>query len=246
MIQKDWFASWFNTTFYHDLYSKRNDDEAKGFMEYLSFRLKWNHNVTILDACCGAGRHALYLESKGFQVYGMDLSENNILTAQSLSRHPERWFISDVRSFRLPNQVDFALNLFTSFGYFENDDDHLRMLKTMNVNLKNNGIFVLDFLNLSFVQSNMKELEIIKGKLADYEINRGILQGKIVKRISFVSDDKSYCFEEKVMAYDQDQLRKLLERAGFDILNVWGDYQGNPVDEYSPRCIFVSKKTRDV
>jgi len=141
--------------------------------------------------------------------------------------------------------VDFALNLFTSFGYFENDEDHLRMLRTMNVNLKNSGIFVLDFLNLSFVRSNMKELEIIKGKLADYEINRSIQNGKIVKTISFVSEGESFCFEEKVMAYGQNQLSDLLERAGFDILNVWGDYQGNPVNEHSPRCIFVAKKTRD-
>jgi hypothetical protein len=80
MDQKDWFASWFNTSFYHDLYAKRNDEEAKAFMDSLSDFFKWDQNVKILDACCGSGRHALYLESKGFQVFGLDLSENNIMS----------------------------------------------------------------------------------------------------------------------------------------------------------------------
>jgi SAM-dependent methyltransferase len=242
MDQKDWFASWFNTSFYHDLYAKRNDEEAKAFMDSLSDFFKWDQKVKILDACCGSGRHALYLESKGFQVFGLDLSENNILQAKSLSENPHRWQIADVRDFELPQQVDYTLNLFTSFGYFESDEDHVSMLRNINRNLLDGGILVLDFLNVDRVKASLKEEEVVAGVLAEYHLTRSIQSDRIVKQIKFSVEDVNHIFEERVMAYSSEQITELLTLAGFEVKTTWGDYHGAPMLASSPRCIFIAQK----
>jgi SAM-dependent methyltransferase len=242
MDQKDWFASWFNTSFYHDLYAKRNDEEAKAFMDSLSDFFKWDQKVKILDACCGSGRHALYLESKGFQVFGLDLSENNILQAKSLSENPHRWQIADVRDFELPQQVDYTLNLFTSFGYFESDEDHVSMLRNINRNLLDGGILVLDFLNVDRVKASLKEEEVVAGVLAEYHLTRSIQSDRIVKQIKFSVEDVNHIFEERVMAYSSEQITELLTLAGFEVKTIWGDYHGAPMLASSPRCIFIAQK----
>jgi SAM-dependent methyltransferase len=242
MDQKDWFASWFNTSFYHDLYAKRNEEEAKAFIDSLSDFFKWDQNVKILDACCGSGRHALYLESKGFQVFGLDLSENNIRQAKSLSENPDRWQIADVRDFNLPQQVHYTLNLFTSFGYFESDEDHVSMLRNINRNLMERGILVLDFLNVDRVKASLKEEELVVGVLADYHITRSIQSNRIVKQIMFSVEDVNHIFEERVMAYSSEQITELLALAGFEVKTVWGDYLGASMQASSPRCIFIAQK----
>lgn len=242
MSQKDWFASWFNTSFYHDLYAKRNDEEAQSFIDTLSVFFKWNQDVEILDACCGSGRHALYLESKGLQVFGLDLSENNIRQAQSLSLHPERWSIADVRYFELPSSVDYALNLFTSFGYFETDEDHIAMLRNINRNLKERGYLVLDFFNVDRVMASLKDEETVQGVLADYHLTRRIQSNRIIKQIKFVADDVEHVHEERVMAYSSDDIIKLLSLSGFQVMATWGDYHGAPMSVNAPRCIFIAQK----
>lgn len=243
MSQKDWFASWFNTSFYHDLYANRNNTEAQAFVDALSSFFKWDENVKILDACCGSGRHALYLESKGFQVFGLDLSENNILQAQSLSLFPERWSIEDVRDFNLPFKVNYALNLFTSFGYFDTDEEHVSMLKNINRNLVDSGFLVLDFLNVNWVLNCLKENEVVKGSLAEYYVTRSIVANRIVKNIRFAVDNIEYAYEERVMAYSPEQLLQLLLLSGFKVVATWGDYHGAPMSVNAPRCIFIAQKT---
>jgi SAM-dependent methyltransferase len=242
MSQKDWFASWFNTSFYHDLYAKRNDEEAQAFIDALSAFFKWDSNVKILDACCGSGRHALYIESMGLQVFGLDLSENNILQAQALSLHPERWAIADVRDFELPSAVDYALNLFTSFGYFETDEDHIAMLRNINRNLMEDGCLVLDFLNVNRVTTSLKEEEVVQGALADYHLTRRIHLNRIIKQIKFTADDIEHVYEERVMAYSSDDIMKLLTLSGFQVMATWGDYHGSAMHPNSPRCIFIAQK----
>ncbi len=242
MSQKDWFASWFNTSFYHDLYAKRNDEEAQAFIDALSVFFKWDHDVKILDACCGSGRHALYLETKGHQVFGLDLSDNNIRQAQSLSLYPERWSIADVRDFELSSAVDFALNLFTSFGYFETDEDHIAMLRNINRNLKKEGYLVLDFFNVERVKATLKEEEMVKGVLADYHLTRTIQLNRIIKQIKFLAEDVEHIYEESVMAYSSDDIMKLLSLSGFQVMATWGDYHGAPINVNAPRCIFIAQK----
>lgn len=77
----EWFEDWFNSPYYHLLYSHRDEEEANLFMQHLLDRLKPAPNSRILDLACGKGRHAQFIASKGFDVIGVDLAENSIAEA---------------------------------------------------------------------------------------------------------------------------------------------------------------------
>ena len=75
---KQWYASWFDTPYYHILYKDRDYTEAQGFMDNLTNYLNIPEGGKILDLACGKGRHSVYLNSLGYDVTGVDLSEKSI------------------------------------------------------------------------------------------------------------------------------------------------------------------------
>jgi 2-polyprenyl-3-methyl-5-hydroxy-6-metoxy-1,4-benzoquinol methylase len=84
-MQQAWFKDWFNTPYYHQLYFKRDEKEAAAFIDQLIDYLKPPPGSSMLDVACGKGRHSIQLASKGFDVTGIDLSEDSIAEA---NRYP--------------------------------------------------------------------------------------------------------------------------------------------------------------
>ena len=115
----NWFASWFDTPYYHILYKERDDHEAEFFMNSLTSFLKLPKKAEILDLACGKGRHAIYLNELGYDVTGIDLSAASIEFAKKFETDKLHFAIHDM-SISYPKKFDAVFNLFTSFGYFEN------------------------------------------------------------------------------------------------------------------------------
>ena len=132
---KHWYSSWFDTPFYHILYKDRDDKEAQSFMDALTNYLNISENATILDLACGKGRHSLYLNSIGYDVTGLDLSKQSISEAKQKENGR---LCFDVHDMSKPyfKQFDTVFNLFTSFGYFDCDEDNLNTIKAIKANLK--------------------------------------------------------------------------------------------------------------
>jgi SAM-dependent methyltransferase len=237
----NWFEDWFNTQYYHDLYRHRDDSEASDFVCALKNRFQWNARDAVLDVCCGNGRHALNFEKMGMETWGVDLSEENIATAKSNSQFPDRWDVQDVRSLNVPIQFDVILNLFTSFGYFEDDREHELMLDNIRRHLQPGGCFVMDFFNLDYVRGVMVPSEIQEGVLANYRITRSIDSNWVRKEICFEVDGERMVFEEKVRALSHLEISQMLERVGFEVIEILGDYQLSPFHANSPRSIFICK-----
>jgi cyclopropane fatty-acyl-phospholipid synthase-like methyltransferase len=82
MPVQDWFATWFNSKYYHTLYKDRNLQEAEVFVDTLVSHLALPHGARALDLACGKGRHSLHLKQKGFEVIGVDLSDESIAEAK--------------------------------------------------------------------------------------------------------------------------------------------------------------------
>jgi len=114
--ENDWFVSWFDSPYYHVLYKNRDDSEAQQFMTRLTDYINLESGDTILDVACGKGRHAMFLASLGFQVTGMDLSNNSIEFASQFENENLQFLKHDMRK-PLDLQYDAVFNLFTSFGY---------------------------------------------------------------------------------------------------------------------------------
>ncbi|SFD25099.1 class I SAM-dependent methyltransferase [Algibacter pectinivorans] len=219
-----WFSSWFDTPYYHILYKDRDDTEAQAFMETLTHYLNIPEGGTILDLACGKGRHALYLNKIGYDVTGVDLSENSIKFAKQFENHRLKF---DVHNMCKPyhKQFDAVFNLFTSFGYFEDDEDNLKTIKAIKEDLNEFGFGVIDFMNSEFVIDNLVPEEIKTVDGIDFYLKRFVEDEYIIKDITFTADDKLYNFQERVRAFTLADFELLFEQAGVHLLDVFGDYK---------------------
>lgn len=238
-----WFADWFNSPFYHKLYKNRDESEAQYFIDNLVAFLKPNSKQKILDLACGKGRHAIYLNTKGFDVEACDLAPESIEFAKKHENEKLHFFVHDMRNNLTENKYDLVLNLFTSFGYFENLDENLKTLKSVNQSLKKNGKLVIDFFNTDFVLQNLipKEQKIIDGTI--FNITKSVKNNIIFKEINFESENKNHEFIEQVQALKKSDFEFLLAQSGFNIETIFGNYKLEKHDaKTSERLIIVATK----
>mgnify|MGYP005670060269 CR=1 FL=1 len=241
--EKEWFEAWFDTSYYHTLYSHRNYEEAEQFIDNLCKFLQLPLGSRVLDFACGKGRHSYFLNRLGFDVLGVDLSFNSIAAAKKMEKEGLRFAVSDIREV-IPNEnFDAIFNLFTSFGYFNSLDENLKVMNAIKQMLAPNGTFVIDFMNANKVVKNLVKSETVSRSTMDFEITRRHENGQIIKTIDFSDNGKDFHFEEKVQSIMLDDFNELIAATGLTLLNTFGDYQLNPFDaETSDRLILIGKK----
>jgi SAM-dependent methyltransferase len=246
MLSKEWFEEWFDSPYYHLLYQERDEKEAQQFIDLLSEFLQFRPTDYLLDLACGKGRYAIYLNTKGLNVCGIDLSEPNITAAQAYRREGLAFFRHDMRQIYRAETFDYVLNMFTSFGYFAQDHENKEVIKASAANLKKGGKLLIDFLNpevaiRKLVPSEEKHLNGIR-----FLIEKKIDRGFIFKKITFEADGQPYTFEERVRLLSYDDFRLYFDEFGLQPIGtdfVFGDYQLNPFDvRQSERMIFIVKK----
>lgn len=239
--QKDWFTSWFNTSYYHILYKDRNDKDAQLFMKNLTSFLKLDIHSHILDLPCGKGRHSIFLNSLGFKVTGGDLSENSIQFAKQFENDRLQFEVYDMRKpFR--QHYDAIFNLFTSFGYFENDAEDISVLQNFKQGINDDGIVVVDFLNVEKLRNTLVTTEVKTVDDIDFHIRREISDGFILKHISFTDQGKSYKFTERVKYLDLEKMKYYFAQANLQIVHTFGDYQLETFDpKKSDRLILIAR-----
>ncbi len=237
-----WFESWFNTSYYHQLYKNRNEQEAQDFLQKLVPNLTLNKSAKFLDSCCGKGRHSQVINNLGFEVIGFDLSENSIEEAKKLEKENLHFYVHDMRKLFYTNYFDFALNLFTSFGYFSSERDNINALLSANKALKENGMLVIDFMNAIQTRKKMVAQE---SKVIDditFNISRRIEKNNIVKEIHFKKNNEEFSYSEKVELLELGDFKSLLEKSGFKIKEIYGNYELMPFNEESDRLIILAAK----
>ncbi len=242
-MSKEWFQNWFNSPFYHILYKQRDKEEAELFIDNLCTYLEPDKNATMLDIACGKGRHSIYLNTKGYDVTGIDLAYNSIRFAKQFENEKLHFFVHDMRRLFYINYFDFAFNLFTSFGYFETEKEHVNALKAFSKALKSDGKLILDYMNSQKIINNLVEEESKTIENINFHITRSVKNEKIVKTINFTHDDKNYAFKEEVSDFKLADFERLFSLAGLKIEKLFGDYNLNDFNpDNSDRLIFVCNK----
>jgi SAM-dependent methyltransferase len=239
----EWFSEWFNSPYYHILYRNRDLKEAAAFVDTLAEYLQLKPEHHIMDLACGKGRHSIHLNQKGFRVTGVDLSEQNIKQASLYANARLSFERKDMRYLGYKGAFDFVLNLFTSFGYFDDEAENIKALNEVRKALKPGGRLVLDFLNPDWVVNKLvpaeeKEMEGIR-----FEISRREEAGFIVKDIRFEADGETRHFQERVRAISLDQFKGYFLAAGLELEEVFGNYALEPFHlNRSERMIFIVRK----
>jgi len=239
----EWFEVWFDSPYYHILYKDRDHKEAETFISNLVTFLQPKKDSLFLDVACGKGRHAMFLNSLGYKVDGFDLSENSIISAKLKETTDLHFFTNDIRRPLKVSHYSFAFNLFTSFGYFDDENDNQKAINAIAESLDKDGTLVLDFMNCNKVIANLnkQETKIIDG--IKFNIKRDFINGHIVKDINFEADNMPYHFQEKVKAIFSETFKGYFSKANLTIESILGDYDLNPFDiDHSDRLILVARK----
>ena len=210
-------------------------------MDNLTHYLNLPEKSKVLDLACGKGRHSIYLNQLGYEVVGADLSENSIAEAKKKQNKTLHFKVHDMRE-TFEDKFDAVFNLFTSFGYFENDQDNLKTLKAMKNSLTEQGFAVIDFMNVNQVINNLVNKEIKKVENIDFYIERYVSNGHIYKEIDFEDQGKKFHFTEKVKALTLKDFETMMEQAGIYLLDIFGDYKLKKFHKYdSERLIMIFK-----
>ncbi len=238
-----WFAHWFDSPYYHTLYKHRDEKEAQHFIDNLVAHLQIKKDSNLIDIACGKGRHATYFNSLGLNVVGVDLSPNSIASAKKNENETLQFSVHDMREIYQKNHFDVVTNLFTSFGYFDNEKDEQRALNAMATNLKSEGVLIIDFMNAEKVIANLvlKEQKIIDG--ITFNITRKTESNHIIKDIEILDKVVKQHFQEKVKALTLDDFSNFISKAGLKIIDIFGNYMLEGFDSIiSDRLILICKK----
>ena len=242
-----WFETWFDTPYYHILYKDRDFAEAENFITLLINNLNIQKDSKIIDLACGKGRHSVFLNKLGYKVLGLDLSQQSIEHNKQFENSDLKFEVHDMRDEIYPEllteKADAVLNLFTSFGYFEDENDDRKVFHSISNTLKDDGYFVLDFLNAKWVENTLIKEETITKEEIDFFIKKKIENQNIIKDIYFNDEGKEHHFFEKVKLHTLEEINDYAVEFGFERVQIFGDYHLNEFDlETSPRCINVFKK----
>lgn len=247
MEDHPWFKDWFNSPYYHQLYFNRDEKEAAAFIDKLIALLQPPPLAVMLDVACGKGRHSIHLAEKGFDVTGIDISEDSIREALVHEKENLHFYLHDMRlPFRI-NYYDYAFNFFTSFGYFNTSREHDNAIRTIAQSVKQGGCFVMDYLNVHYAEDHLvhqfeKEIDGV-----NYFITKWFDETHFYKKIQ-VEDDAlktPLVYTEKVAKFSLGDFTEMFAYQGLQIQDVYGDYNFGGYDvKRSPRLIMIAKKGR--
>lgn len=239
---------WYKQSFGYDyltIYRHRDFQGARQEVERMIEWLDLSPGSHILDLCCGMGRHSLALADLGYAVTGVDLSEVLLREARLADEQGRvSWLHGDMRQVPLVEPFDAVVNLFTSFGYFDEDEENACVIDEIARLLKPSGRYVIDFLNPDYVATHLvPSSERIEDGMTIIE-NRSIEDGFVRKRIRICEpgrDDRTYI--EQVKLFSLPQFEQMLAAAGLVLDRVCGSYAGEPYDPAtSARMILVGHK----
>ena len=238
----NWYKNWFDSEYYHILYNKRDHNEAELFIKNLLKILSPKKKAYFLDLCCGKGRHSILLNKMGYKVDGIDLSKNSIEQALREKRNNLNFFVRDMRQINEHSKYDYVLNLFTSFGYFNDTKDNHLVINGVTKALKKDGLFVIDFLNIKKTLKNLTKSEKIKINEINFYIKRWSDLNFLYKRIEFKEKTKKIEFTERIQLLNKEEIINLCSKSNLKNISTFGDYKLNDFNENSERLILLFKK----
>ena len=243
MSRNPWFLDWFGSE-YLALYPHRDRAEARRAVKLLCDATGLGPGTRVLDVGCGSGRHLAEMQRVGYRAMGLDLSPSMLEAAGSVVSG--RFLVrADMRSlpFRT-GSFDVVTSYFTSFGYFDDENDDLRALFEARRLLAAGGWYLLDFLNASEVVAHLRteDRRILSG--ADVVQERRLVDGGriIEKRIRIEAHGEAGTreFVERVRLYEPGELNSMLLRAGLTPGPTFGGYDRSPHSPGSPRYIVLA------
>jgi ubiquinone/menaquinone biosynthesis C-methylase UbiE len=243
--------AWYEESFGNDYLIVYKHRDMAGAYQEVHRMIAWLQlppGASVLDLCCGMGRHSLALADAGYRVTGVDLSP--VLLAEARKRDTDNrvaWLQGDMRKVPAEGPFDAVVNLFTSFGYFEDDAENAKVIKEIKRVLRPGGRFLIDFLNPEYVAAHLVPYSERREDGMTIEERRSIEDGFVRKRITIREEGRQERrYMEQVKLYRLEQFESMFREAGLALEAVHGSYDEGRYDPVqSPRLIMIGRKEEE-
>jgi SAM-dependent methyltransferase len=247
-MPKHWYEDEnFWSASYQILFPEESFKQAFEQVDDLISLLKPEPYSRVLDLCCGVGRHSLELAQRRFKVTGIDLTERYLNEAKKKAKEKSlkiEFVHDDMRKFVRPDFFDFAINMFTSFGYFEKLEDDKRVAENVYKSLKKGGNFLIDMTGKEILSRIFRERDWyeIEGTLVLEERKLKEYWSGIETRWIMFKDDKRKEVKFSLRLYSAVELINLLKECGFSGVEIYGDLKGASYNNRAKRLVAIAKK----
>jgi SAM-dependent methyltransferase len=247
---EEWFERWFRNPLYLKLYAHRDRTEAEHCVELILRAVASGPRPAprhALDLACGPGRHSITLSRHGLRVTAVDLSPTLLGHALAAAANEGvedhiRFLRSDMRHISFHQEFDLAVQLFTSFGYFDSPADDFLVLERVRAALRPGGHYALDLLNEQHLRASLMntstkwvdDLEVVE--------RRQIVDDRVEKTIIIHTGAEQMEFHESVRLYSPEAIALMLADAGLVPVQWFGDYHGSAFHpQHSARMLVIAR-----
>ncbi|MDY6857585.1 MAG: class I SAM-dependent methyltransferase [Thermodesulfobacteriota bacterium] len=245
--------NWFNnenywSLFYDWMFPEESFQQAKEQVDDI-IKITGVRSGSVLDLCCGPGRHSVPLGKRGFLVTGVDIQQFLIEKAQKYSEKENvsvEYIKENMLIFKRPESFDLVINMYSSFGYFSDPEDDFRVLENTYNSLRPGGKLLIDVRgkeihameNVTEFSQEMPNRDLIFHRS---EVNEDWTRSDA--EWIYIRDGSAYKFKMSVNLYCGSGLRALLQKAGFSGVQVYGDLKKRPYNQNAKRLVVVAEKT---
>ena len=254
--RKPWYEKLFERDYYDYFYvggprGTLTEERSSEQVDFLVEALELPEGGRVLDLCCGHGRHAVRLAERGYRVTGLDMSAYHLRLGAKSAR--ERgvevdWVRADMREVQGRARFDGIVNLFTAFGYFDEEREDLRVLEGVARALKPGGRFLIDLMNRDGLMGRFRESGCDKGpeggyvaEMRDFDVRTGRIN---VDMLYFPKAGRPKKHWHSIRLYTYAELETLMARAGLRVTRAWGNYDGSEFRLRSPRMMVLAERVR--
>ncbi|MCK5848926.1 MAG: class I SAM-dependent methyltransferase [Caldisericia bacterium] len=246
-LKKEWFHDYFNSDYGKIILDNVKSSYTIDQVDFILNVLNPEANSTILDLFCGKGRHSLVLAKKGFNMTSIDFLNEFIETLQKDARKSElkiNTVCQDARSIDYRNEFDHIIVMFTSFGYFT-DEENQTLLSQIRTALKPGGTCLIDVENRDYLLKYFIK-ETWREKEYGWLLERNKYYPKTSRhrtlRVTVGKDGTATSTERIIRIFSQHEILNMSKLAKLKTVCVYGDYDGTLCKSLSPRVIAVLKK----
>jgi SAM-dependent methyltransferase len=246
-LKKEWFHDYFNSSYGKIILDNVKDSYTVNQVNFMLNILNPADNSNILDLFCGKGRHSLVLAKKGFKVTAIDFVDEFV---ETLKRNADKSGVSvnalcqDARSLDFRNTFDHIIVMFTSFGYFS-DEENQNLLSQIRTALKPGGTCIIDVENRDYLLKYFIK-ETWREKEYGWLLERNNYYPKTSRhrtlRVTIDKDGTATSTERIIRIFSQHEILNMSKLAKLKSVSVYGDYDGTLCKSLSPRVIAVLKK----
>jgi SAM-dependent methyltransferase len=187
-----------------------------------------NDPRTVLEIGCGTGKFGAKFSRDDFTIYGMDLSLQMLRVAKPRARRNFSIFCGDVRNFALARSIDFIFSVHDTMNYLLSPNELFAAFTSVREAMHDESVFMFDLTTEHNIRRffDGKITKHVRGKAEVVWENCYDEASKIVQSILRVTrPDGSFKVEtHRQRIYEQDEILPLLCDAGFDLLDIFGDY----------------------